>query len=59
MKNIYFLIMTFIFISCDMGDNYKGFVQDNDTKSAIVVELADSYLAPLAFWYSLFCSYQS
>ena len=45
MKNIYFLIMTFIFISCDMGDNYKGFVQDNDTKSAIVVELADSYLA--------------
>ena len=32
MKNIYFLIMTFIFISCDMGDNYKGFVQDNDTK---------------------------
>ena len=37
--------MTFMFISCDMGDNYKGFVQDNDAKSATVVELADSYLA--------------
>ena len=30
-------------ISCDMGDAYKGFVQDNDPKSATVVELADSY----------------
>ena len=37
--------MTFMLISCDMGDSFKGFVQDDDPKSATVVELADSYLA--------------
>ena len=37
--------MILTFISCDLGDNYSGFVQDNDDKSEIVVKLADSYLA--------------
>ena len=33
MKNIFFIIMTFMLISCDMGDTYKGFVQDNDPRA--------------------------
>ena len=45
MRNIYILITALTFISCDLGDNYSGFVQDNDAKSEIVVKLADSYLA--------------
>ena len=45
MKNIYILITALTFISCDLGDSYSGFVQDNDAKSEIVVKLADSYLA--------------
>ena len=45
MRNIYILITALTFISCDLGDSYSGFVQDNDAKSEIVVKLADSYLA--------------
>ena len=45
MRNIYIFISALTFISCDLGDNYSGFVQDNDAKSEIVVKLADSYLA--------------
>ena len=45
MRNIYIFITVLTFISCDLGDNYSGFVQDNDAKSDIVVKLADSYLA--------------
>ena len=45
MRNIYIFITALTFISCDLGDNYSGFVQDNDDKSEIVVKLADSYLA--------------
>ena len=41
MRNIYIFISALTFISCDLGDNYSGFVQDNDAKSEIVVKLAD------------------
>ena len=45
MKKLLFIVLSIIFISCDQIANNSGFVQNNDTKSAVVVKLADSYLA--------------
>jgi hypothetical protein len=45
MKKILLLIISITFISCQQPQNNLGFFQDNDSKSDVVVKLADSYLA--------------
>ena len=43
MKKLLILITLFGFISCDQSQNNLGFLQNDDSKSEIVVKLADSY----------------
>ena len=45
MKNYILLIVTLIFVSCDQTQSNAGVIQNDDSKSEIVVKLADSYLA--------------
>ena len=45
MKKILILLTIFGLMSCNLDDSFKGFIQDNDEKSEIIVKLADSYLA--------------
>ena len=45
MKKILILFTIFGLMSCNLNDSFKGFIQDNDEKSEIIVKLADSYLA--------------
>ena len=45
MKNYILLIFALIFVSCDQTQSNAGVIQNDDSKSQIVVKLADSYLA--------------
>ena len=45
MKKILTLLIIFGLMSCNLNEGFKGFIQDNDEKSEIIVKLADSYLA--------------
>ena len=45
MKKILILLTTFSLTSCNLNESFKGFIQDDDVKSEIIVNLADSYLA--------------
>ena len=45
MKNYILLFIAFMFIACDNTQSNAGVVKNDDSKSEIVVKLADSYLA--------------
>ena len=45
MKNYILLIIALIFVSCDQTQSNAGVIQNDDSKSEVVVKLADSYLA--------------
>ena len=45
MKKLLLLLISIAFISCQQPQKNLGFIQDDDSKSEIVVKLADSYLA--------------
>jgi len=47
MKKLLLLLTMITYISCDLtqNQNITGFINEDDSKSEIVVRLADSYLA--------------
>ena len=42
MKNYILLIFALIFVSCDQTQSNAGVIQNDDSKSEVVVKLADS-----------------
>ena len=43
MKNYILLIIALIFVSCDQTQSNAGVIQNDDSKSEVVVKLADSF----------------